>query len=483
MRAATTLLWSVLLPLAGCGQTDVDASGDTDGAAPQEGEACTPEDAQACADDLVCEVTADDAHVCAVGLEIRGIVLDALDGEPLAGARVTALDEAGRPGGSVAVSDDDGSFAIRVRARRDASGAPLDDDAWTLFATAADYQAFPSGLRTALPVHATEAARDDDASPWVVENPATDVALLPLPDDAAGGRTVSGTVHGNAPGGTMVVAEGSTRPAPYTIADADGRYTLFNVPDGPHTIVGYRAGLDVVPADIEGDDDVLDIDLLSADTEATAVLRGSVNIVNAPGGSETTVVLVPASTFIDGLERGPVPLGLRAPQSPDDPLVSGSFEIAGVPPGTYKVLAAFENDDLVRDPDTSIAGTTVVEVEVIANDIDLAESFKVTEGLAVVSPGATTPETVSGAPTFVFADDSSEDRYEVVVLDAFGETIWEALDVPGVSGSDTVEVLYAGPELDPGAYYQFRATSFRDTPNASTPISRTEDLRGVFIAD
>ncbi len=117
-----------------------------------------------------------------------------------------------------------------------------------------------------------------------------------------------------------------------------------------------------------------------------------------------------------------------------------------------------------------------------AESLKLGESFKITEGLAIVSPGAEAPELVTGTPTFIFADDSSEDRFELVVLDAFGEIIWEDLAVPGVSGSDTVEVEYGGPPLELGRYYQFRATSIRENPNSVSAISRTEDLRGVFIA-
>jgi hypothetical protein len=458
----------------------VDASGDTDGNAPAEGEPCEPDGALPCEAGFECEPT-DSGHLCAAPIEIRGIVLDAQSLEPIEGAHVTALDEAGTPAGSVSISDAEGHYAISVRAARDADGTVSGEDTWTLFATAADYQPFPAGLRPAIPVSASDAVEATEDQPWIVENASTDLALLALPDDAQGGRTISGHVLGSAPGGTMVVAEGGPTPAPYTIADSDGRYTLFNVPDGSLTVVGYRAELDVEPASIDGEGDLDAVDLAEG-TAATATVRGSVNIVNAPGGSMTSVVLVPSSLFIEGLERGPVPLGLRAPEAPEQPSIQGAFELAGVPPGSYAVLAAFENDALVRDPDTSIAGTDIVTIDVGTSDIDLAESFKVTEGLAVVSPGAEAPEVVMGTPTFVFADDSSEDRYEVVVFDAFGEVVWETLDVPGVSGADNVEVQYAGPTLDAGAYYQFRATSMRDNPNGSTAISRTEDLRGVFIA-
>jgi hypothetical protein len=78
----------------------------------------------------------------------------------------------------------------------------------------------------------------------------------------------------------------------------------------------------------------------------------------------------------------------------------------------------------------------------------------------------------------VWEDDSGEDHYEVVVYDAYGNLIWEKLDVPGVSGSKTVTQAYEGPALAPGMLYQFRATSIK---NGGSPISRTEDLKGVFL--
>jgi hypothetical protein len=161
--------------------------------------------------------------------------------------------------------------------------------------------------------------------------------------------------------------------------------------------------------------------------------------------------------------------------------VTGEFMFRAVPAGDYKVLVAFENDDLVRDPDEGIAGTAILEITVAAGeDFSLQDSFKVTEALAVFGPGAEAPEQVDPMPTLVFADDSSEDGYIIYVFNALGDRVWET-EVPGVSGSDQVEVLYDGP-LEPGMYYQFRATSFRDPPNGDrTFISRTEDLRGVFV--
>jgi hypothetical protein len=173
-------------------------------------------------------------------------------------------------------------------------------------------------------------------------------------------------------------------------------------------------------------------------------------------------------TFVENAARGESPPGLRAAN------VSGAFSIGGVPDGKYVVLAAFENDYLVRDPDTCIGGTAIVHVTVAGADVSLADGFKITGALDVVSPDK--EEIVTGTPSFVWVDDSSEDRYELRVYDAFGNLIWENAQVPSANGGQNVSVAYAGPALIPGMVYQYRVTSVRK----ECPISRTEDLRGVF---
>jgi hypothetical protein len=213
-----------------------------------------------------------------------------------------------------------------------------------------------------------------------------------------------------------------------------------------------------------------------------AVVEGSVMLVDASGGLATSVVLVPSSAYDPTLERGPVPYGLRAPAPPEAPSVSGAFAIEGVPAGRYHVLAAFENDQLVRDPDTSIAGTQIQQIEVVAGQaIELEASFKVTRALELVGPGADAPEEVDGTPVFAWADDASEDRYSLVVYDARGTEVWRDDALPRVTGGGTVEVPYAGPPLVSGMIHQLRVTSWSDGPMGSTALTRTEDLRGVFV--
>lgn len=122
----------------------------------------------------------------------------------------------------------------------------------------------------------------------------------------------------------------------------------------------------------------------------------------------------------------------------------------------------------MRDPDTSIGGTEIVHVQVSGQSVAVSEGFKVTEALAVNSPGADGIDVVSGTPTFSWADDSSEDSYSLVVFDALGARVWEKADIIGPKGNKSVEVSYAGPALTPHMIYQFRAISIKD----DTPISR-----------
>jgi hypothetical protein len=491
MRLGLPLTVLGVLLMTGCKDDDLDASGTQ-----EHGEACLPgdESEQTCKDGLRCEPIGRDAgtHVCSAPLEIRGAVYDAFDGEPIVGARVAALDETGAPASDVAITDATGHYVLAVSARRDETGAITEALRWTLFVTAHDYMVFPEGVRPALPINAQEAVPEgeDPEDPAVlrfIDNPTTHVALIPLEGDDRTGITVSGSVHAETPGGTMVVAEGGSGRTSYTIADTSGTYTLFNVSTGATSIRGYRWGLELEPASIsagEGDLEGVDLHATTEDSSAMASVSGTINIVDAPGDSVTTVVLVPASLFSPALERGPVPFGLRDPDPPLAPDLQSAYRLDGVPAGTYKILPAFENDFLVRDPDTSIAGTDIVEIDVSAGEeVQISEAFKVTEALAVISPGAEVPEIVTGTPEFVWATDASETHYEVVVFDALGEIVWEDLNVPAVTGSPEVRVSYGGEALERGMYYQFRATSMRETPTTLSAISRTEDLRGVFVYD
>ncbi|HKY34878.1 MAG TPA: carboxypeptidase-like regulatory domain-containing protein [Polyangiaceae bacterium] len=452
IRSKLCIALAFVFPLfAGCGDDD------------EEQASCSLTGESGCKEGQVCEEVQGGEPACFAPISIKGKVFDALDESPIAGAHVIARDANDVAVSPVAISDAKGLYTLRVPVRRNADGSiALSDTDVTLRADALGYLTFPKAPRTALPFDIASGA----GNPPVVQNAATDIALIPL-EDASGLGNVSGKVMSDNPGGTLVVAGGSTG-----LADRDGDYTVFNVPAGSVEVSGYAPGvnLETNTAEVTANETTSGVNL-GVLSEATASVTGNIQIVNAPGGSTTSVILVVEETFQENVARGEAPPGLRAFP------VSGDFSIPNVPDGRYVVLAAFENDELVRDPDTSIGGTEIVHITVSGSSMEAGEGFKVTEALAVVSPGATEMETVSGTPTFVWADDSSEDSYTVVVYDALGNLIWEQEGIVGPGGNADAEVEYGGAALEPGMIYQFRATSIKD----GVPISQTEDLRGVFL--
>ncbi|PKN45502.1 MAG: hypothetical protein CVU59_08875 [Deltaproteobacteria bacterium HGW-Deltaproteobacteria-17] len=446
---------------------------------------CDPVNQDACPAGLTCELRTDDLYACYQPVWFDGRVSDASDDEAIEGARVLAADATGAAATSVALSGVDGRYSLQVPVKRNADGT-LAEGVFTLRAAAQDYQQFPAGIRPSLPVDATDAVPAADG--YHLATALTNITLIPLPVEQQGLASVSGrvvvTTGEVTGGGVLLVLETAANAgeAPFGFSDREGWFTLFNVPDETYVLRGYKADLQLNPLDVVmASAPVVDLEVTQSDTPLSSV-SGSVQIVNAPGGSLTTVVLVPESTFSDTFVKGEVPAGLRAPKPPAAPSIAGEFTITGVPDGRYVVLAAFENDGLVRDPDPNIAGTQIVHIVVdgaTATEVTLTDSFKVTEALEIIYPGALGPELVDPVGLeFTWVDDSSEDGYHIVVYNAYGDLVWEDDAVPSVSSGDVV-VPYAGPELVPGMYYQFRAWSMRN----DGAISTTEDLLGVFYTE
>jgi hypothetical protein len=453
MRRASALV----LVLVGLGSALLPACSSSNGSA-----TCSLTDPKTCKEGLICEQVVGGTTGCFAPVSVKGKVVDGASKAAVAGARVIARDVDGAAVSGVATTGPDGTYSLKVPALRDAKGVPQSKPI-TLRADAQGYQSFPGGIRIALPVD----LKDATGEPPVLEAPPTTIALFSLNKTGLG--RVSGVVKSPLAAGALVVAQGGAT----AVADRDGSFVVFNVDPGMRELRGYAVGVNLAPATVNV---VADMDAgpvtLTESGPANGSVRGNVNLVNAPGGSVTSVVLAVQDTFNEALERGDIPVGLRARN------VTGAFEIKNVPDGRYVVLSAYENDGLVRDPDPNIAGTQIPRITVAGAAVD-AGNFKVTGALDVVSPGANEPEKVTGTPTFVWKDDSSEDGYQVVVFDTFGTKLWENLMIPSQKGAKDVSVPYGGPALVPGGWYQFRATSMK----AGAPISRTEELRGVFIAN
>lgn len=476
--ACLVLAIAIASPLFSCGGGGGDGSGALGSLV-----SCNTLTDDGCDENLSCEFTQGGETGCFLPVVLSGNVFNLASGAAIEGARVVAMDANGSVASNVAVTDAEGKYELAVSVLRDADGNPAVGEAVTLRADSQGYQTFPGGVRQALPVDVTAPTEADvtlsKADALLVDTSLTDIGLIAL---EAGSPTASiyGTVElPDTVRGTLVVAELSSTEGYTAIADLEGNYRIFNLPAGTYTVKGYTRSANYSPATAAlAAGEELETNLSLSDDE-TATLSGSVQIVNAPGGSSTSVILVVESTFNEALTRGEMPPGLRAPDPGTAPIVTGAFTIEGIPAGTYVILAAFENDVLVRDPDTCISGTDIIHQTFAASQtVDLSEGFKITEALEVLSPGAGGPEAVSTAtPTFSWVDDSSEDQYDITLLDTFGNEVW-AKTIAGSSGADP-SVVYDGPALETGMYYQFKVVSSK----SGCELSQTEDLKGVFYIE
>ncbi len=463
-RLSSALAVALATAIAACGSSSNQTS-------------CDPVANTGCQSSQVCEQKQGGGSVCAEPLVVRGRIFNLADGSAVPGARAVALDANSAPVSSVATSGADGSYELAIPSPRTADGKPVSSSI-TLRVDASGFQSFPSGLRQALPI--ATGSPVESSGKLVIASALTDVGLLAL--QAAGTGVISGKAQVPASrAGVLVVAEtGAGTGGLSAIADTSGDFKIFNVPAGSFTVKAYAKGANYNPASaIVTAGQTTTVNLTLNASKAASTVSGNINIVNPGAGTGTSVILVVESTFNEALARGETPPGLRAPDPGTAPNVSGAFSIGGVPEGRYVVLAAFENDNLVRDPDTSIAGTQIVHVQVTSGSkTTLPTSFKVTGALDVIGPGKDAPEAVTAKPVLTWVDDSSENGYTVVVYDGLGNVAWGPMDLPSSQGSNP-SVQYAGP-LDKGMFYQFRATSWRNTNSGRVNISDTEDLRGVF---
>ncbi|HPG35500.1 MAG TPA: carboxypeptidase-like regulatory domain-containing protein, partial [bacterium] len=302
------------------------------------------------------------------------------------------------------------------------------------------------------------------------------IGLYPL-DDSVLRYKINGKIS-EKKGGVLIIAEFDFSPCPLGYTDENGEFSIFNVPAGDYSVKAYVKDknysaelVTVADKDIDG----VELDLIET---PLSTLSGSVNIVNAPGGSKTSIVLIPASTFIESFSKGILAPGLRAPDYGIEPNVSGNYTITGIPDGKYYVLAAFENDLLVRDPDPNIAGTQILKVTFPADgpvyDISIG-NFKVTEAIPIIFPGAEGPELISEPPLFQWERDASATKYIVNVYTAQGTVQWTK-EVPKTDDA-VMSVQYDGPALK--GFYQWIVVSYKNT----APISMSEDLLGIFYTN
>ena len=441
---------------------------------------CKLDDPNSCSSGQVCEsILNQTAPSCFYPVQVQGQISDLSSSTPIGGATVSALDENGAPAASVVTSATNGSYVLRIpTVRADSTGKPIGRKV-ALRAAAKNYFNFPTGVRVSLPIDTSAAAQANGSSPYLISGGLADIGLIALSNAAQGRPSISGTVDVSpSQMGVLVVGETSSLTIA-AIADLSGNFTLFNVPPGSVHVQAYSRGTNYTAVDlsIQAGVDTTGLQIHKSGAP-TATLNGTVNLVaGAPG--PTSVILVVESTFNASVIRGEAPPGLRAPDPGTAPNVTSAWSIAGIPDGKYVVLAAFENDGDVRDPDPNIAGTQIPHIVISGGAVvnGVQPSFKVTSAVGMVSPGAGDAVDLTAAqPTFIWQAYPSARTYDLTLFDATGNSVWTKT-VTAVTGQNNSATYDGATLLSSGGFYQWCALA---KGNVGNPISQTEELRGVF---
>ncbi len=435
---------------------------------------CKLTDATTCTNGTVCErVTGEGNPHCFQPVQLSGTVKVFGGTTAIANAEIVAVDSKGIPVGPMVKSDSDGTWTMRVVADRSnlETGAPIFRTV-SLRVAAQDHLAFPSPIRTSQPIDMSGATAASKDKPWIFTSALTGVTLTALGDSEKGNKGVSGTIELGSADGALVVLEGSTR-SYSTVPDSTGAYHFMNVVPSKYTVAAYAKGVGYNRPEVTtvAGTESTGVALTKDSAAMTATLTGSVQLVPGANGAGTSVVLFPASTFIEALGRGETVPGLRAPES-GTPNVTGQYTISGVPNGSYVAVVATENDGNVRDPDPAIAMAQIARVVVTAGTADNNPVFKAVGAVEILSPGAGAEvEAVAGTPTFTWKPFDGATVYELSVFTQQGTLTWGRLGILGTSQA------YEGPMLKPGFVYQWRVQA---RGALLKPVSLTEELKGLF---
>ncbi len=432
---------------------------------------CNPADQSGCASDMRCENVVGGSPACFEPFLVNGAITDIQSNTPIANARLVAVDASGNAFSAFDVSNVDGTYSLAVPVQRDSTGKPT-ATTFTLRVDAQGYDPFPKAPRSAPVLDVANAkAMPANGMSYALQTADTDMTLIAA-QNAKGTGMIGGTVASSSPGGTMVLAGERTG-----VADANGAYVVFNVAPGDAKVQAFKKGFnfDIATTSVMSDMQSKGIDFSANGSQARTV-TGSLAITNGGMTTSTSVMLVLEDTFDNVLDRGDSPAGLEITG------VNGAFTLEGVPNGSYAVLAAFENDGVVRSPDTSVMGSPVQHIVVADGDVKLAQPINVVGalgvvGLGAVGLGADGLDMVTGAPMFGWNADQNADNYRLDVFDAYGTMVWSQLGVFSGGSGQPIAATYGGPTLTHGTVYQFRATSLK----AGTPLTATEDLAGAFL--
>jgi hypothetical protein len=160
-----------------------------------------------------------------------------------------------------------------------------------------------------------------------------------------------------------------------------------------------------------------------------------------------------------------------------------AWTIAGIPEGTFEVVAGLEPDGATLDPQAILeAGPPMITIE---DQASRAIDLRFVRAIRPIFPAE--GEEVDAPPTFEWPPVEGASRYVVELRNASGQVIWGGFDAHGNPIAPILapatSVAYDGPTaLDPGARHVWRVFAARDvtTGQLFELIAASEELDGTF---
>ncbi len=291
--------------------------------------------------------------------------------------------------------------------------------------------------------------------------------------------------------GVLIVAQSADNTLTVsTTSGPDGLFVLYNVPAGNYSLQFYKAGYQLdsasVPITATAGTPLSNLDFLLKAT-TTRKLNGKITFL----ASNNSVVDI---TLIHPISREAIP-GLFTFNDP----AGLTYELTGIPEGTYIVWASYRNDGYVMDPDW-ISKNGLPTVTFSTTDTLKIINFSVTDAINVLSP--TNPSdsaypTIVNTTTPLFKWTRYPQSKEIIieVSDIHGKIIWGGYDTArtilhqqiSALSTDSIVFNFDNSAIEPlmhGKVYRWKiyADDAKD-PNIQTLISSSEDLKGLFMVD
>ena len=315
-----------------------------------------------------------------------------------------------------------------------------------------------------------------------------DAEMFPSSNTSAGwiqGKVMSG---GSAVQGALVVAMDATNKIAFsTSSDANGEYSIFNIPTGSVSVQAYAStyNSNIVAASVTSSTATSGINIDLQKT-GTGTLTGSIRNLSI-ANKEVDITLVHPIT------KETIP-GLTSTTS------NLNYSLTNIPNGIFIARATYKNDSRVMDPDRIAKfGEPIVTVSGGACTPSTL-TFDVTGPVTLNAPtnplSSTVPVVASNKPTFQWSPYSSTSDYVIEVMDAStGQIVWGGFDKSGTLPvkkitipSSQTSIQYNADAtatintLVPGKIYRWRVYASKNDQNSPTGwtlISTSEDQVGL----